>query len=111
VIDGARQHPIELRLADPRLDRVYLRNGVALRRLVVLGNAELEVVGRIGQILFDLRDEIDRALDLRTLAQDLLRRGLVVPKIRDARPVVQLGKPPLECRDVKDAPLAPHGAF
>jgi hypothetical protein len=111
VVDGPGQHARELRLADARLERLDLRDGVALRRLVVLGNAELEVLARIGELFFDLGDEIDRGFDLRALAQDLLCLGLIAPKIGNARPVVQLAQPPLEARDVKDAPLAPRGAF
>jgi hypothetical protein len=110
MIDGPRQHARELRLADARFERIDLRNGVALRRLVVLGHTELEVLARFAEILVELVDQIDFALDLRTLAQDLLRRGLIAPEIGDARPIVQLTQPSLEARDVKDAPLAPRGA-
>jgi hypothetical protein len=40
-----------------------------------------------------------------------LRLGLIVPEVGRARLLVQLGKSSFELRDVKDAPLAPVGAF
>ena len=48
--------------------------------------------------------------DVGTLPEQGLRLRLIVPEVRRARLLVQLGKSSFELRDVKDAPLAPVGA-
>jgi hypothetical protein len=111
VVDRPRKHARKLGLPDPRFERLDLPNGVALRRFVVLGDAKLEVLAGIGELRADLRDQIDLALYLGPLAQEFLRCDLIVPEAGNAGAIVQLGQAALEARDVKDAPLAPGGAF
>jgi hypothetical protein len=78
--------------------------------LVVLGDAQVEVVGRLLEILLELLDVLQLGLDLRARAQRALGLDLVVPEVRGAGLLVQLRQPALEFRDVKDAPLAPADA-
>jgi hypothetical protein len=78
---------------------------------VTFGDPELEVLLEIGDISAHLRGELELRLGLRALAQRLLRCLVVVPEARArGSRLVQVFEHPLESRDVKDAPLAHHGA-
>jgi hypothetical protein len=65
---------------------------------------------RVGDISADLRGELELRLGLRALAQRLLRCFVVVPEARARGSPGQVFEQALESRDVKDAPLAHHGA-
>ena len=110
MIDRTGEHPRELGLAELRLEADDLRLGIGDRGGVVLGHAELEVTVGVGELLVELLNHVELLLDVGTLPEQGLRLGLIVPEVRRARLLVQLGKSSFELRDVKDAPLAPVGA-
>jgi hypothetical protein len=68
VIDRAREHARELGLTEPRLDGRDLRFGIANRRFVVFRRAELEVLGRVAKVLFELLNGLELALGVRPLS-------------------------------------------
>jgi hypothetical protein len=111
AIGRAAEHALDLGLPHARLDLRHLRRGVGEHAVVVLGGAELEVLLEVGQLFGELRDELELRLGLRSLSQRLLGGFVVVPEPRAERPVIQIFEETLESRDVKDAPLAHHGAF
>jgi len=111
VVDGTRQHAGELGLAQARVDALDLRFGVSHRRLVVLGDPELEVFAGVTEIALQPLRQLELRLDLGSLAKQRLRLGLVAPEGGVTRLLVQLGKSTFQFRDVKDAPLAPSDAF
>jgi hypothetical protein len=97
-------------LAEPRFDAQDLRLGVGDGRLIVFGDAELEILIGVGELFVELLERLELAFDVGALAEQRLRLALIVPEIGGAGLFVQLGKSSFELRDVKDAPLAPVGA-
>jgi hypothetical protein len=57
-----------------------LRLGVVDRRLVVLGHAELEILGGVTDVLFQLLHGLELLLDVRAHTQEGLRFRLIVPE-------------------------------
>jgi hypothetical protein len=55
--------------------------GVAHGALIVLGDAELEVLVGFADVFFELLDGLELALDVGALAQQCLRLSLIVPEI------------------------------
>jgi hypothetical protein len=110
VIRGAGEHALQLGLAQARVDGGRLRGDVGDDALVALGSAQLEVVARVGEIALEPRGELDLRLRVRALSQRLLRGFVVVPEPWGEGPVGQIFQQAGEPRDVKDAPLAHHGA-
>jgi hypothetical protein len=110
VVDRAGEHAGELGLAQAPFEAVDLGFGVTDRRRVVLGNAQLEIVVRLGEIFVELLQRVELTLDVGALAQEGLSFGLVVPEVGSSGLFVQLGELAFELGDVKDAPLAPAGA-
>jgi len=78
--------------------------------LVVLLDAELEVLEGVGDVLLEALDRRELFLDVGALAKDLLRLGLVVPEVGRPGLFVQLRELSFQLRDVKDPSLAPRGA-
>jgi hypothetical protein len=111
VVCRAGEHALELGLPETRIERLGLRGGVGDDGLVVLGGAELEVLGEVAEILLDAPRELELGLDLRALAERALGLLVVVPEAGGEGELVQLLELSGEPSDVKDAPLAPHGAF
>jgi hypothetical protein len=107
VIDRSGEHPRQLGVADPRLERRRLRGGLGDGRLVALARAEIEQDDRVVEVARQLLDAPDVLLDRRALPRDGLRLLLVVPEPRGERQLLEPVDLGLELRQVKDAPLAP----
>jgi hypothetical protein len=107
VIDGAREHPLELGLADARLEGRGLRRRFGDGGLVVLRRAEIEQDDGVLEVARELLDARDVLLDGRAPPRDDLRLLLVVPEPRGERQLLEPASLCLELRQVKDAPLAP----
>jgi len=107
VIDRSREHPLELRLADARLERGGLGGRLGDGGLVVLRRAEVEQDDRVVEVARELLDASDVLLDRRAPAGDDLRLLLVVPDAGGERQLLEPVDLCLELRQVKDAPLAP----
>jgi hypothetical protein len=107
VVDGPREHPLELGLADARLERRGLGGGLGDGGLVVLRGAEIEQDDGVVEVARELLDAGDVLLDRRPPARDDLRLLLVVPEAGGERQLLEPVDLCLELRQVKDAPLAP----
>jgi hypothetical protein len=111
VVDRSGEHPRELGLADPPVERRELPADLGDGRLVVLRGPELEEDVRVLDVADQLLGASDELLERRALAVDGLRLLLVVPEPgRERLPFEALGLR-LQLREVKDAPLAPEDAF
>jgi hypothetical protein len=111
MVDRSGEHPRELGVADPRVERRELRAHLGDRRLVVLRGPELEKDVRVLDVADELLGAADQLLERRALAVDGLRLLLVVPEPgREGLPLEAL-RLRLQLREVKDAPLAPEDAF
>jgi hypothetical protein len=107
VIDRPGEHPLELRLADARLERGGLRRRLRDGGLVVLRRAEIEQDDGVVEVARELLDAGDVLLDRRPPSGDDLRLLLVVPEAGGERQLLEPVDLCLELRQVKDAPLAP----
>ena len=92
VVDRPREHPRELGVSHPRVERGELALRLGDGGLVVLGGAEIEQDGRVVDVARELLDAVDLLLERRALAVDGLRLLLVVPEAGRERL-------PLELRD------------
>jgi hypothetical protein len=107
VVDGAGEHPLELGLADARLEGGGLRGRLGDGGLVVLRGAEVEQDDGVVEVARELLDARDVLLDRRAPAGDALRLLLVVPEPGGEGQLLEPVDLCLELRQVKDAPLAP----
>jgi hypothetical protein len=107
VVDGAGEHPLELGLADARLEGRGLRGRLGDGGLVVLRRAEIEQDDGVVEVARELLDARDVLFDRRAPAGDDLRLLLLVPEPRGERQLLEPVDLCLELRQVKDAPLAP----
>jgi hypothetical protein len=107
VIDRPGEHPLQLRLADARLERGGLRGRLGDRRLVVLRCAEIQEDDGVLEVASELLDAGDVLLDRRAPSRDDLGLLLVVPEAGGERQLLEPVDLCLELRQVKDAPLAP----
>jgi hypothetical protein len=110
LVGGAREHALELGLAEPLVDHRRLLGSVGDDGLVPLGDAEFEVLLEVGELFAELLRELELRLGLRAFAQGLLGGLVVVPEAGDERGLVQIFEQASQSRDVKDAPLAPRDA-
>jgi hypothetical protein len=109
AIGLAAEHARELELPKSLLESRKLLEDVALDRFGLgpaFGGRQLEEPGVVVDLLTELLDARDLLFDVRALAQDDLRLGLIVPEARRAGAIVQLFELSPQGRDVKDAPLA-----
>jgi hypothetical protein len=67
VVHWTGQHSRELGLPQPLFDRLDLRFGIADRAFVIFGDAELEIIGGLGDVLFELLEPVELAFDVRAL--------------------------------------------
>jgi hypothetical protein len=107
VVDRSGEHPLELGLADARLERGGLGGGLGDGGLVVLRRAEIEQDDGVVEVARELLDAGDVLLDRRAAPRDDLRLLLVVPEPWGERQLLEPVDLCLELRQVKDAPLAP----
>jgi hypothetical protein len=107
VVDRPREHALELRLADARLERGGLRGRLGDGGLVVLRGAEIEQDDGVVEVARELLDGGDVLLDRRAPARDDLGLLLIVPEGGGERQLLEPVDLCLELRQVKDAPLAP----
>jgi hypothetical protein len=110
LVGRAGEHALELGLAQPLVDRGGLLRRIRDDGLVALGDAELEVLLEVDELLPELLGELELGLGLRALAQRLLGGLVVVPEAGNERGLVQIFEQAGQSRDVKDAPLAPRDA-
>jgi hypothetical protein len=106
VVDGAGEHPSELRGAEALLEVVEPGRDLADDGVVLLGDAEVEELLRVLDVARELLGQLDLLLDRGSLARDGLRLLGIVPEPRREGGLVETFNLPLQLRDVKDAPLA-----
>jgi hypothetical protein len=111
VIGRAAEHATELHATRASLEIRDEPFGFGDRRLVVRFRAELEEHLRVLRVFFELLERGERGLEAGSLARELLRLLVIVPKTGDERLLAELVYFSLQPRDVKDAPLAQLGAF
>ena len=102
----ARQQALDLAPLRLLAQPVERRLGVGDDRLVALGLAELDQLDRVVDLALDAAIAVDRLFEPGALAQQLLRRGRVVPQLRVLGLGVQLGETPVRGVPVKDASSA-----
>jgi hypothetical protein len=111
VIRRPAQHTPELHAARAPLEIGKKRGSFGDRRLVVRLDTELEENLRVLDVLLELLERVERRLEARAFARELLRFLVIVPKTGDERLLAELVDFSLQSGDVKDAPLAQQGAF
>jgi hypothetical protein len=79
---------------------------VAQHRLVVFSGGEIEQLGGVANVLGERAQELYLVGERGPVPEDGLGLRLVVPEVRFTRQLIELADFPLQCRDVKDAPLA-----
>jgi hypothetical protein len=106
MVRGTGKHARELRSPDAIGQGTRLSLELGKNGLVVFPGGELEQLDGVTDVLRQRAQELDLLDEPGAFPQDRLGLRLVVPKIRFARQLVELAYLTLECRDVKDAPLA-----
>jgi hypothetical protein len=103
----AREHALELRLADARHERGHALRPFGDRRLVPLRFAEVEENARVVDVTLELLEGLDSPLDRGAATRVSLCLLRVVPEAggkRGVREGLEFGP---QSRDVKETPLAP----
>jgi hypothetical protein len=85
MIDGPRQHSLQLGLAHPPLELRGQALEFGQRALVVFGRGELEQLEPVAHVSREPLDQLELFLRLGTAAHVGLRAILVVPEIRRTR--------------------------
>ena len=114
LFDILYHHEMTERIAWRRSQRRELklhgaRNLAYAALFLVLGLTELDQRDAVLEIALELLVGVDRALELLTLAHDLLRRLGIVPELGILGPVVELGQPGVSGIPVKDASAGGRG--